>query len=326
MLRESGNILDIATVISSRSFCAPGFVNQHRVLSLMKALCRTANSCKAGLVVGALRIACNGLCTAARFHTAEENPGSLLGCHEGLDCLRHYNRCPTLLDHIRSLWPGASECISPTAIFNDVLFKIAVRSDRLCILVSGLLDAFVTAFDLRRTYGPWSQFQRIYVWQNQDDDRPVSGVGPHQPDDVLGVEPGTADTRSLPITQAPESQNQWLIMIHGSINVVPASIGLKTTDQTWHYEQWLHLKFAARNRRRDASPAVSKSRQKIVLHTNKRTTSGGHLLALIAHSSCLRCPVICVDRTVQLPNQPLWICSAPFLSSYGDVAGCSSPL
>ena len=48
----------------------------------MEGLCRAAMSCKAGIVVGALRIACNGLCTAARFHT-EENPGCLLECHEG---------------------------------------------------------------------------------------------------------------------------------------------------------------------------------------------------------------------------------------------------
>ena len=36
------------------------------------------------------------------------------------------------------------------AIFNELLFKIADRNHRLCILVSGLLDAFVTAFNLRR--------------------------------------------------------------------------------------------------------------------------------------------------------------------------------
>ena len=117
MLRQSGNILDIA---SNRSNRALGFVNQHRVHLLVKGLCRTANSCKGGLVVGALRIACNGLYTGVRFHTAEENPGCLLGCPEGLDCLRHYNCCPTSLDHINSLWPGTSECISPTAIFNDL--------------------------------------------------------------------------------------------------------------------------------------------------------------------------------------------------------------
>ena len=137
MLRQSRNILDIAKVICSRSKRVLGFVNQHRVHSLMKGLCRTAKSCKPGLVVGALRIACNGLCTAARFHTAEDNPGCRLGCLEELDCLRHYICCPILFYHLNSLWPGTNECISPTAIFNDLLIKIAVRSDRLCILVSG---------------------------------------------------------------------------------------------------------------------------------------------------------------------------------------------
>ena len=67
----------------------------------------------------------------------------------------------------------------------------------------------------------------------------------------------------------PVSQSQWRLMRHGSVNVVSEATGLKTTDHTWHYEQWLHLKVAGRKRRRDVSPADSKSRQKIVLHTNK---------------------------------------------------------
>ena len=41
--------------------------------------------------------------------------------------------------------------VLPTAILNDLLFKIAVRSDRLCILVAGLRDAFVTVYNLQRT-------------------------------------------------------------------------------------------------------------------------------------------------------------------------------
>ena len=58
LIRRSGSILDIATAFRSRSNSAIDFVNQHRVVSLMEVLSRTANSCKAGLVVGALRIAC----------------------------------------------------------------------------------------------------------------------------------------------------------------------------------------------------------------------------------------------------------------------------
>ena len=150
MLRQSGNILDIAKAICNRSNRVLGFVNLHRVHLLMKGLCRTANSRKPGLVIGALRIACSGLCTAARFHKAEDNLGCRLGCLEELDCLRHYNCCHILSDHLNSPWRGTSECISPTAISNDSLFKIAVRSDRLCILVSGSLDVFVTAFNLRK--------------------------------------------------------------------------------------------------------------------------------------------------------------------------------
>ena len=53
----------------------------------------------------------------------------------------------------------------------------------------------------------------------------------------------------------PESQSQRLIILrHGYFDVVPAAIRLKATDQTWQYEQWLHLKFAGRKHRRDGIP------------------------------------------------------------------------
>ena len=56
------------------------------------------------------------------------------------------------------------------------LFKIVVRSERLCILVTGLLDAFVTASNLRRI---------------KSDHRPLSGVRPCIPEDVLGFQLGS---------------------------------------------------------------------------------------------------------------------------------------
>ena len=150
-LRQRANVLDIAQAICGRSNRVLGFVIQHRVRLLVKGLCRAVNSWKSGLIVDVLRIACNGLCTAARFHSAEESSGCILGCLEDSDRFRHQIFCPTLFDHYHSLWPGTGECISPTAIFNDFLVKIVVRSDRHCILVSGLLHAFVIAFNLRRT-------------------------------------------------------------------------------------------------------------------------------------------------------------------------------
>ena len=46
---------------------------------------------------------------------------------------------------LKGLADRAKGMSQSAAIFNELLFKIAVRSDRLCILVAGLLDAFVTA-------------------------------------------------------------------------------------------------------------------------------------------------------------------------------------
>ena len=80
-----------------------------------------------------------------------KNTGCLLGCSEGFDCLRHYNECPTLFRSLLAIWSGTTECISPTVVLSHLLFKTATQSDRLCILVSGLVDNFVTAFNLRRT-------------------------------------------------------------------------------------------------------------------------------------------------------------------------------
>ena len=79
LTRQSGNILDIATALCSRYNSSISCVNQHRVLSHMEGLCRGTSTCKVGNVVSALRIAHNGLCTAAIFHSTEENPGCLSG-------------------------------------------------------------------------------------------------------------------------------------------------------------------------------------------------------------------------------------------------------
>ena len=139
LLRQSGNILDIAQAISQRSNRILGHVNQYRVHMLMKGLCRVTILCKPGLIVVTVRVACSGLCTTARFHVFDDHRCCLLRCPQELDCLRHCNLCPILFRHLSSLCPGTGECISSTTIFHDHLFKLAVRSDRLCILVSGFV-------------------------------------------------------------------------------------------------------------------------------------------------------------------------------------------
>ena len=110
-----------------------------------------------------------------------------------------------------------------------------------------------------------------------------------------------------------ESQSQWLILRHGSVNVVLADIGARASEKTWL------LKLAERKRRRD-----SMSRQKIALHTNKWATGvARERLRKLRWGTCpfffsqLRRP----DRRVC--SSGVLACSAPFLSSSGDPAHTS---
>ena len=99
---------------------------------------------------------------------------------------------------------------------------------------------------------------------------PTGGVTPLWP---LWGPGGEANGKKWPdccgFVVVPESQSQWLIVRHGSIDVVPAAIWVKATGQTWHYEQWLHLKFAGCKRRRDVPPRIQSRARKIVLYTKK---------------------------------------------------------
>ena len=47
-----------------------------------------------GLVVGILRVLCNGLCTARRCHSYQDDQRCRMGCPDEAACVRHYDVCP----------------------------------------------------------------------------------------------------------------------------------------------------------------------------------------------------------------------------------------
>ena len=49
-----------------------------------------------GPTVGFLRILCNGLCTAQRFHIEGDEQTCRNGCPDELDSVSHYNECSLL--------------------------------------------------------------------------------------------------------------------------------------------------------------------------------------------------------------------------------------
>ena len=102
-----------------------------------------------GLLVGFLRILCNGLCTAQRFHTAELDHTCRIGCPDEPDSLTHYNECPRLFTIFLSFWRHAT-ILPQRNLLHDLITRVFLRSLQHGIVVLGFLDALVYAHHKHR--------------------------------------------------------------------------------------------------------------------------------------------------------------------------------
>ena len=146
----------VVSLSSQQPFAAAPVVplvsSTNNVFSLMEGRCRATNSCKSGMVVGVFPIAYNGLDTAARIHTAEENPGCLL------------NRFPTCSN------PYVPSGLAPANVSHPRLPSMSFffqncRPKRqalhpCCLASPCVRHGLEPAENLSR---PWSQFHRAYV-------------------------------------------------------------------------------------------------------------------------------------------------------------------
>ena len=87
---------DFAGPLSSRASRVLGLISRHRVADILPHMKSVSCASRPGLLVGFLRILCNGLCSARRYHTAENDHTCRIGCPEELDSLTRYNECPRL--------------------------------------------------------------------------------------------------------------------------------------------------------------------------------------------------------------------------------------
>ena len=62
---------DFAGPLSSRASRVLGPISRHRVADILHHMKLVSRASRPGHSVGVLRILCNGLCTAQRFHTEE---------------------------------------------------------------------------------------------------------------------------------------------------------------------------------------------------------------------------------------------------------------
>ena len=103
-----------------------------------------------GLLVGFLRILCNGLCTARRFHTAEHDHTCRVRCPDEPDSLTHHNECPRLYNIFLSFWRHDTILPQRNHFLHDLITRVFLKSLQYGIVVLGFLDAFVYAHHKHR--------------------------------------------------------------------------------------------------------------------------------------------------------------------------------
>ena len=93
-LRDKLRAHDFAGPFSVRASRILGPISRFRVAEILLHMKLASRASRPGLTVGFLRILCNGLCTAHRFHVEGEAQMCRIGCPDEPDSLSHYNESP----------------------------------------------------------------------------------------------------------------------------------------------------------------------------------------------------------------------------------------
>ena len=141
---------DFAGPLSSCASRVLGPIIRHRVADILSHMKLVSRASRPGLLVGFLRILCNGLFTAQRYHTAENDHTCRVGCPNEPDSLSHYNECHQLYNIFTSFWGQATILPRRNHLLHDVITRVFLRSLQYGIVVMGFLDAFVHAHHQHR--------------------------------------------------------------------------------------------------------------------------------------------------------------------------------
>ena len=143
---------DFAGPISLQASKVLGPISRYRIADILPRMKLASRASRPGLTVGFLRILCNGLCTAQRFHIEGDEQTCRVGCPDERDSLSlsHYNECPLLYNMFISLWGQATVLPRRNQILHDLITQVFLRSLQYGIVVMRFIDAFVYAHHQHR--------------------------------------------------------------------------------------------------------------------------------------------------------------------------------
>ena len=140
-----------------------GPISRYRVADILLHMKLASRTSRPGLTVGFLRMLCNGLCTAQRFHTEDYEQICRVGCPNEADSLSHYNECPFCMICFRSFWKQATELPRRNHLLHDLITHVFLRSLQYGIVVMGFIDAFVYAHHQHRQGSEYPGIFGVYM-------------------------------------------------------------------------------------------------------------------------------------------------------------------
>ena len=96
LLRDKLHEQDFAGPISLRASRILGPISRFRVAEILLHMKLASRAARPGLIVGFIRILCNGLCTAERFHTEGDVNNYVVLDARMHPTLPHFNECSLL--------------------------------------------------------------------------------------------------------------------------------------------------------------------------------------------------------------------------------------
>ena len=122
--------------LACRASGVTGPINRHRVADILPHMKSVSRASRLGILVGFLRILCNGLCTAQRFHTEEHDHICRVGCSNEPDSLSLTTI--NVSKYNIFLWT-CYDIAQRNHVLHDLLTRVFMRSLQCGIVVLGFM-------------------------------------------------------------------------------------------------------------------------------------------------------------------------------------------
>ena len=128
LLRDAIQKRDFSWPIATRASKILGPISRHFMAQIIPMICNAARATRPGLAVGILRVLCNCMCTAQRFHIDDEEQQCGVGCLDEPDSLsRTTMNVPFLYNFVIAAWRNPAVRLRRDRLFHDLITQTLLR-------------------------------------------------------------------------------------------------------------------------------------------------------------------------------------------------------